>query len=113
MKQTITESTYCDAMMRHGFSRTGAALLFEHLTKLEAESGSELDFDPVADACGWSEYDNAYAAYQDHTLGNIEQDEGETSDEWAERREDEAADWLRRKFNGTALGGGDCWVVSS
>ena len=60
MKDTITESQFVDEMSKkdHGFSYEGAKVLFEYLSRYEVDCGQELDFDPIAFRCEYSEYEN-------------------------------------------------------
>ena len=60
MKDTIQEYQFVDEMRKkdHGFSYHGAKALFEHLTQYEEDCDHELDFDPIAFRCDFSEYDN-------------------------------------------------------
>ena len=60
MKDTITQSQFVDEMSKkdHGFSYDGSIALFEHLTQYEEDCDHELDFDPIAFRCDFSEYDN-------------------------------------------------------
>ena len=67
MKDTITQSQFVDEMSKkdHGFSYEGAKALFEHLTQYENDCDHELEFDPIAFRCEYSEYDNFY---YDHSV---------------------------------------------
>jgi|TARA_R100001086_G_scaffold92668_1_gene45979 hypothetical protein len=59
MKDTIQEHQFIDALARDensSFSYEGAKALFEHLTHLEDDIGKELEFDPIAFRCKYSEY---------------------------------------------------------
>ena len=60
MKDTINESQFVDEMSKkdHGFSYDGAKALFEHLAQYEEDCDQELEFDPIAFRCEYSEYDN-------------------------------------------------------
>ena len=60
MKDTIQEHQFVNEMSKkdHGFSYEGAKALFEHLTQYEKECDKELEFDPIAFRCDYSEYDN-------------------------------------------------------
>jgi len=42
----------------HGFSDSGANALFDYLTELERDTDQELDFDPIAFRCDYTEYTN-------------------------------------------------------
>jgi hypothetical protein len=60
MKDTVTQSTFTDAMAQkgYGFSCEGSIALFDHLTEYEEDSEHELEFDPIAFRCEFSEYEN-------------------------------------------------------
>ena len=60
MKDTIQEYQFVNEMSKkdHGFSYHGAKALFEHLTQYEEDCDQELEFDPIAFRCDYSEYDN-------------------------------------------------------
>ena len=60
MKDTVTQSTFTDAMTKkgYGFSYEGSIALFDHLTEYEEDSEHELEFDPIAFRCEFSEYEN-------------------------------------------------------
>jgi len=60
MKDTVTQSTFTDAMTQkgYGFSYEGSIALFDHLTEYEEDSEHELEFDPIAFRCEFSEYEN-------------------------------------------------------
>tara|TARA_R110002049_G_scaffold37769_1_gene118292 strand:+ start:372 stop:659 length:288 start_codon:yes stop_codon:yes gene_type:complete len=58
MKDTVTEHTFTDEMIKHGFSYEGTKALFEHLTMFEEDCDQELEFDPIAFRCEYDEYKN-------------------------------------------------------
>ena len=58
MKDTVTEYTFTDEMIKHGFSYEGTKALFDHLTEYEEEGENELEFDPIAFRCEFNEYEN-------------------------------------------------------
>ena len=60
MKDTVTQSTFTDAMTQkgYGFSYEGSIALFDYLTEYEEDSEHELEFDPIAFRCEFSEYEN-------------------------------------------------------
>ena len=58
MKDTITEHTFTDEMIKHGFSYEGTKALFEHLTMFEEDCDHKLEFDPIAFRCEYDEYKN-------------------------------------------------------
>jgi len=54
----VSEYTFIDAMTPHGFSRAGAGTLFDWYEDLSDDSGEDIEFDPVAFRCEWTEYDH-------------------------------------------------------
>ena len=58
MKDTITEYRFVTDMTKegYGFSREGARALFEYLESLEQDGGEELEYDPTAFRCEFTEY---------------------------------------------------------
>ena len=83
MKDTIQEHQVVDALARDensSFSHEGAKALFEHLTQLEDDIGEELEFDPIAFRCEYSEYDCFKDIQEDYNdLETIEDLENKTS----------------------------------
>ena len=74
MKDTINESQFVDEMSKkdHGFSYDGAKALFEHLTQYEEDCDKELEFDPVAFRCEYSEYNNLKEVKNDYNVEDLE-----------------------------------------
>ena len=58
MKDTVTEHTFTDEMIKHGFSYEGTKALFEYLEQYEQDCDHELEFDPIAFRCEYDEYKN-------------------------------------------------------
>ena len=63
MKDTINKDQFRNWFRRsdtyeHNFSYEGLSALFDHLEGWEESTGEELDFDPVALCCEYSEYDS-------------------------------------------------------
>jgi len=74
MKDTITQSQFVDEMSKkdHGFSYEGAKALFEYLTQYEEDCDHELEFDPIAFRCEYSEYDNLEEVKNDYDFEDLE-----------------------------------------
>ena len=74
MKDTITQSQFVDEMAKekNGFSYEGAVALFDHLTQYEYECDHELEFDPIAFRCEYSEYDNLEEVKKDYDFEDLE-----------------------------------------
>ena len=58
MKTTVDTYQFINVMTGHGFTRAGAVALFDYLEQYEEETGHELDFDPIAFRCEFTEYKN-------------------------------------------------------
>ena len=84
MKDTINKYQFIDWFRSSGnyvnnFSYEGLEALFDYLEEFEQDTGTELEFDPVAFACEYSEYDNLAEFQEDYsedyqTIGDIESD---------------------------------------
>lgn len=95
MKQYVTESKAIKALMEcytTKFSYEGAKAMFDYLENLEEETGQEIEFDPVAIGCDFTEL-TIPQALRDYDLPN-------TTDSFEEFMEntvvifvDELADW--------------------
>ena len=66
MKTTIQlhDFIHCDALKQ--FSYDGRVALFDYLEQYEGDCGTELDFDPIAIRCDFTEYANIAAFWQDY-----------------------------------------------
>jgi hypothetical protein len=79
MKTTIQlhDFIHCDAL-KDNFSYDGRVALFEFLEQYEEDCGRELDFDPAAIRCDFTEYANIqefwadYDRYQYQCMPDIE-----------------------------------------
>jgi len=67
MKDTITEYTFTDEMIKHGFSYEGTKALFEYLEQYEEDTDHELEFDPIAFRCDFDEYENLKKVQENYT----------------------------------------------
>jgi hypothetical protein len=80
MKDTINENKFVNTMTDHGFSYEGSKALFEHLEQYEQDCDQELEFDPIAFRCDFTEYENLKEIqnnYQD--IKNIDDLENNTT----------------------------------
>ena len=62
MTTTITFNDFCDGFTgsyKDTFSYEGKRALFDYLEEYEDETGQQIDFDPIALASEYSEYDSA------------------------------------------------------
>jgi len=77
MKDTVTEHTFTNEMVKYGFSYKGTKALFEYFEQYEQDCDTELEFDPIAFRCQYDEYENIEEVkknYQDiETLEDLEQ----------------------------------------
>jgi hypothetical protein len=96
MKQTVSSYQFVDSFSRCGrqtqFSVAARYALFEYLEEYEDSCGVELELDPIAICCEWSEYPSAIAASKEYGQ--------EFSDEM------EAFDWLMSETNAVSFTGG-------
>ena len=62
MKNTIDtyyfRNWFLNSQYKNNFSIEGLSSLYDYLTDLEDDQGTEFNFDPVAFACAYSEYEN-------------------------------------------------------
>ena len=59
MQGTIEQYQFVDWFQKHrpnNFTYKGSIALFEYLEQLEWETGEEMEFDPIAFCCEYSEY---------------------------------------------------------
>ena len=98
MKQNINQSQFIDAFASVGrkdqFSYDARVALYEYYTELEEETGEEIELDPIAVCCEWSEYETAWDACGD-LLGNPIEWVGVEEMEDDDEIEDAALEYLR------------------
>lgn len=58
MKTTVDYRLFVNGMAHSKYSYKGLEALFGYLTDMEADSGTEMEFDPVAIRCDYDEYPN-------------------------------------------------------
>ena len=63
MKQSVTRFDFVDWFRgsdtyKNNFSYDGLNSLFDYFEELEEDMGQEIDFDPIAICCDFSEYEN-------------------------------------------------------
>ena len=68
MKTTLTQSNFVDGMNAvrpDNFSYEGLNALYDYLTQMEEDCGDEyeMEFDPIAICCDFSEFDNLREAF--------------------------------------------------
>ena len=70
MKQTLSTLEAADILFRDenaAWSYAGAYALVEYLEQYEQDTGEELEFDPIAIRCDFSEYESAIEAVRSYT----------------------------------------------
>lgn len=81
MKDTITENQFIDGMQKFvNWEIETLRELFQLLEDYEVETGAEMEFDPVAIRCDFSEYDNLEQISEEYgrTFETIEELQEET-----------------------------------
>tara|TARA_R110002050_G_C8818643_1_gene504235 strand:+ start:694 stop:993 length:300 start_codon:yes stop_codon:yes gene_type:complete len=73
MKDTIAVHQFRDEMIkdRYGFSYGGATALYEYLMDLEEDTGIEMEFDPIAFTCEWTEYNNLQEVLEGYSIDYV------------------------------------------
>ena len=95
MKTTINEHQFIDGFDQCGrgdqFTRGALRSLFEYFEQLEEDGGNELEFDPIAICCEYTEYASIREACKvyDYEIETLESDHERNST--AER---DALEWL-------------------
>ena len=85
MKDTMTEFSFCDWFRKsenrkNQFSYEGLKALYEHLIQYEEDCDTELEFDPIAFCCEYSEYENLKELKNNYSdIENFEDLENNTS----------------------------------
>lgn len=82
MYQEITENMFVDSFSgsyKDNFSYYGKIALFEYLTDLEDNTGEEIELDPIAICCDYTEYEDFEEIKKQYPkLENIEELEDNT-----------------------------------
>ena len=86
MKQTITEFQFVEAFRHAGretqFSVPARRALFEYFERLEEDSDTEIELDPIGICCEWAEYPSALKAANDFGFKGNELDTEEAALDW-------------------------------
>ena len=75
MKQTMNEFDFKNEFKKirpDNFSYDGLDVLYYHLIQFEEDTGEELEFDPIAYCCEFSEYENFKEVQQDYDVEDLE-----------------------------------------
>jgi hypothetical protein len=113
MHQTITFSCFCDAFRsmdrQDQFTYDGKRALFDYLEELEEDIGQPIELDVIALCCEYSEYDSPAECAQEFGWVKPEREaedhdpelpvcfwtDAESDEDYAERCNEEALEWLR------------------
>ena len=97
MKIIVTQYSFVDAFRAKGresqFSYHALRALFEHLERVEEDTDTELELDPIALCCEWAEYPTALAAATDYGFIDGVDSKDETPIEWLSNRTDYVRVW--------------------
>lgn len=78
MKKTLGFCDFCDfwpESRKDQFSYYGKEALFGYLEEYEEDTGEEIEFDPIALCCEYSEYENAKEAVKNYTSDTMTEEE--------------------------------------
>lgn len=110
MKMTLAESDFlaawADSSRADQFSRAALRAMFDYLEELERDTGEEMELDIIALCCDWTESDTANEAAREYGWKEPEQDDGEEPEDYAERVEAEALEWLQGESHAIEFDGG-------
>ena len=84
MKNTIDtyyfRNWFLNSQYKNNFSVLGLSSLYDYLVDLEEEQNTEFNFDPVAFACEYSEFENLQEIIENYnSIDNIQDLENNTS----------------------------------
>jgi len=71
MKKTVDREEFCDWFQEHrpnNFSRVGQVALFDYLEEYEESIGEQIEFDPIALCCEYTEYDDLSEFHQNYDV---------------------------------------------
>ena len=77
MIDTVTRHTFIDTFRKlrpNNFSYEGLNALFDFYEELEDGTGEQIEFDPIAICCDWSEYDSFEEIKEEYDCINTEED---------------------------------------
>ena len=75
MKQTMNEFDFKNEFKKirpDNFTYDGLTTLYEHLIQYEQDTGEELEFDPIAYCCEFSEYDSFEDVKKNYDVEDLE-----------------------------------------
>ncbi len=110
MKQNIGFNQFCDAFSdtyKNNFTYNGKRALFDYLEEMEADTGTEIELDPIALCCEYSEYDSAWEAMQQYrTKEDMPSDMLDDTEQEAH-----ALEWLRDQTQVIEVEGGGVIIL--
>ena len=73
MKTNVDLFAFRDEMTRdrYSFSWEGATALYDYFMDLEEDTGKEMEFDPIAISCDFSEYENLQEVLEGCSILNL------------------------------------------
>lgn len=109
MKATLSTSQAADLLKADTngtrWSRSGALALVKYLEELESDTGTEIEFDPIAIRCDYSEYGSALEAALDQGFEPETDLDGE-GEEDEDDKEANALAWLQYRTQVIEFDGG-------
>ena len=70
MKTIVTLNSFAESFRASGrerqFSASALSALFEYFEKIEEDTDTEIELDPIAICCDWEEYTSAFVAANDN-----------------------------------------------
>src|SRR3990167_6850102 len=102
IKKNVNFSMFCNWFNSSGnykdnYSYEGKKALFEYLEQYSVDLGKDIDFDPIALCCEYTEYPTAWDAMEQYQQEDmpIEGEEGDDLLEIQEKQEKKALEWLQ------------------
>lgn len=97
MKIIVTQYSFVESFRACGrdshFTNSALYALFEYLERIEEDTDTELELDPVALCCEWAEYSNPAAAAAAFGYREGVDSKDETPLEWLQNRTDVIQFW--------------------
>lgn len=115
MKKTISENEFIRAFEQAGrkdqFSREALSAIFDYIEEYEDDSGEEIELDVISICCEWTEYDSAREAAEEYGWSEPTREDDEDGNEWLDRAEQEALEWLEDRTQVREVDGGGVVIV--
>lgn len=102
MKMTMNFSQFIDnwpESRKDQFSYGALRAIYDYYEEYEENTGEEVEYDPVAICCEWSEYKTAWDAMEQYQPDDMpaEGEEGDDLIEIQEKNEQAALEWLEER----------------